>query len=117
VLEECFYKHTVDKVTIDKTTIATDSSICRIKENELFVKKRQYDLLDEAERQTHFTLAVGDIIVPEETDFEIDEYTSGKRSSDLLKEYKAYPGCFTIEVVNINTGGGRGNAHYKAKGV
>lgn len=117
VLTECFYKHTVDKVTLDKTTISTDASICRIKVRDNFVNKRQYDVLDDSEKTTHFTLAVGDIIVPEETDFEIDEYTAGKRSSDLLKEFKAYPGCFTIEVVNINTGGGRGNEHYKAKGV
>lgn len=117
LLEECFYKHTVEKVTTGDTTLTSDSSVCRIKVSDDFLPKREYDLLDNADKEVFFTLAAGDIIVPEEVDFEIDEYTRGKRSTDLVKEYKDYPGCFTIEIVDINTSGGRGNEHYKVKGM
>lgn len=117
LLEECFYQHTVEKVTTGDTTLTSDSSICRIKVSDYFLPKREYDMLDSSDKELFFTLAAGDIIVPEDVDFEIDEYTRGKRSSDLMKEYKDYPGCFTIEIVNINTGGGRGNEHYKVKGM
>ena len=62
-------------------------------------------------------MSIGDIIVAGETDFEIDEYVKGKRSSDLIAEYKEWPGCFTVKSVNINTGSGRGNEHYHARGI
>ena len=74
VLTECFYKHTAEKMTVDKTTISTDASICRIKVNDNYVNKRQYDALDDSEKVTHFTLAVGDIIVPEEAENELIRY-------------------------------------------
>lgn len=117
IIPECFYKHTVEKITTGGTTISSDVSICRIKVNANFVPKREYDTLSEEEKQTCFTLTGGDIVVPEGIDFELNEYSAGHRSSDLMKQYKAYPGCFTIESVSINVGGGRGNEHYKVKGV
>ena len=117
LLEECFYKHTVEKVTTGDTTLTSDSSICRIKVSDKFITKREYDMLDDSAKEVLFTLAAGDIIVPEEVDFEIDEYTRGKRSSDLIQEYKEYPGCFTIEIVDVKVSGGRGNEHYKVKGM
>lgn len=117
VITDCFYKHTVDKVTVGKTTIDTDSTICRIRVSDNFIDKKTWITLDDYEKSEKFTLGVGDIIIADETDFEIDEYVTGKRSSDLIKENKEWPGCFTIEMVNINVGGGRGNEHYHVKGV
>lgn len=117
VLDDCFYSHTLDKVTVNNTTISSDVSICRIRVSDDFVPKREYDALPEEGKTSRFTLSVGDIIVPEECDFEIDEYEKGKRSSDLKNTYKAYPGCFTADTVSINVGGGRGNEHYLARGV
>lgn len=117
VIDDCFYRHTLDKITMKNTTITSDVSVCRIRVSEDFIPKRQYDELDEISKATMFTVSVGDIVVPEETDFEIDDYKQGSRSSDLKEKFKAYPGCFTAETVSINVGGGRGNEHYLIRGV
>lgn len=117
VIANCFYKHTVEKMTVGKTTIDTDTTICRIRVSPDFVDKRTWLTLSDAEKAEKFTLGAGDIIVADATDFEIDEYTSGQRSSDLVKTNKEWPGCFTIETVNINVSGGRGNEHYHVRGV
>lgn len=117
VITDCFYKHTVEKVTVGKTTIDSNSSICRIRVSDNFVDKKSWNSLSDAEKVEKFTLSAGDIIVADEVDFEVNEYVSGIRSSDLIKENKEWPGCFTIEIVNINVGGGRGNEHYSVKGT
>lgn len=117
VITDCFYKHTVEKVTVGNTTISSNVSICRIRVNDAFVDKRAWNELPASDKRDMFTLSIGDIIVAGETEYEIDEYSKGSRSSDLLKEYKEWPGCFTVETVNINVGGGRGNEHYHARGT
>ena len=117
VITDCFYKHTVEKLTVGKTTIDTDSTICRIRVSDNFIDKKSWIELSDTEKLEKFTLGAGDIIVADETDFEIDEYTQGQRASDLIKANKEWPGCFTIESININVGGGRGNEHYHVMGV
>ena len=117
VIENCFYSHTQEEVTVGQSKIASDVSICRIRVNDSFKDKRSWNELNSSEKEQFFTLATGDIIVAGEVDFEIDEYQKDHRSSDLVKEYKEWPGCFTIKTVNINTGGGRGNEHYHVRGV
>ena len=130
-------------MTVNNTVITSDSTICRIRVSEAFINPRDWDALpDEAvigtsvigttigttigtsiigtsvidTKETRFTIRPGDIIIAGEVDFEIDEYTKGKRSSDLIAEYQSWPGCFTVETVSINVGGGRGNEHYSARG-
>lgn len=117
VITGCFYKHTVEKITVGKTTIDSNQTICRIRVSDNFIDKKSWMKLPSEEKAERFTLSVGDIIVADETDFEIDEYAQGKRSSDLINENKEWPGCFTAEVVNINVGGGRGNEHYHVRGT
>lgn len=115
VINDCFYKHTVDKIVVGETTIASNSTICRIRVSDDYINKGEWNELDD--KSSKFTLSSGDIIIAGEVDFEVDEYTKGKRSSDLIAKYKEYPGCFTVETVNINVGGGRGNEHYHVRGV
>ena len=117
VLEGCYYSHSLDKITVGKTTIASNVSVCRIRVNDSFIGKGDWIKLQDSERAEYFTLATGDIIVAGEIDFNIDEYTQGSRSSDMIKQYTEWPGCFTIESVSINTGGGRGNEHYHVRGT
>lgn len=116
VITDCFYKHTVEKVTVGNTTIDTNNTVCRIRVSDDFVGKKDWVKLSDIERAEKFTLSVGDIIVADEIEFEIDEYVNGQRASDLIKANKEWPGCFTIESVNINIGGGRGNEHYHVRG-
>jgi hypothetical protein len=117
VIQDCFYKHTIEKVTVGKTTLDSNVSICRIRVSDDFVDKKSWMSLSDTERAKKFTLSGGDIIVADETTFEIDEYLAGHRSADLIKENKEWPGCFMIETVNINVGGGRGNEHYHVRGT
>lgn len=116
VLNNCFYRHIIEKVTVGKTTLDSNVSICRIRVSDKFVDKKSWMKLSDDERAEAFTLSGGDIIVADETDFDLDEYTNGHRSSDLIKENRDWPGCFTIETVNINIGGGRGNEHFYVRG-
>ena len=117
VIENCFYSHTQNEIVLGQSKIASDVSICRIRVSDSFKDKRSWNQLNSSEKEQYFTLATGDIIVAGETDFEIDEYQKDHRSSDLVKEFKEWPGCFTIKTVNINVGGGRGNEHYHVRGV
>lgn len=116
VIEGCYYNHTVEKITVGKTTIDANISLCRIRVSEDFIDKKSWMKLDDAERMEKFTLSGGDIIVADGIETEVDEYVNGQRSSDLVKENKEWPGCFTIESVNINVGGRRGNEHYHVRG-
>ena len=117
IITDCFYKHTIEKVTVGNTTIDSNVTICRIRVTDDFIDKKSWLALSDAKRKEKFTLSAGDIIVADEIDFEIDEYANNQRSSDLIKENKDWPGCFTIETVNINVGGGRGNEHYHVRGT
>lgn len=117
VIPDCFYRHEIEKVTVGNTTIDSDTSICRIRVSDKFVDKRTWMALSDADKLESFTLSAGDIIVAGPSSFDVDEYTQGKRSSDLIRLNKEWPGCFTIETVNINVGGGRGNEHYHVRGT
>lgn len=117
VINNCFYKHTIEKITVGKTTIDSNVTVCRIRVSDDFVDRKSWLELSNAEKAEKFTLGAGDVIVADEIDFEIDEYTAGQRSSDLIKNNSEWPGCFTVETVNINVGGGRGNEHYHVRGT
>lgn len=117
VLTNCFWKYTGNKVTVGETTIESDSTICRVPINKNFREKHLWDNLQTIQRQSTFTFGVGDIIVRGNVDDTVDEYTSGKRSSDLLTKYKQMQGCMVIEKCSISVGQGRGNEHYYVKGV
>lgn len=116
VIPDCFYKHTVDKLNVGNVAINSTASICRIRASEDYIDKIEWKDLTDDEKSEKFTLSPGDIIVAGEIVFEIDDYTAGKRATDLTKD-KSYPGGFVIETVDINTGGGRGNEHYSARGT
>ena len=113
----CFWKYSGNKVVIDTTVLDTNSIICRIRKDDSFLEKHEWSALPNDEMSNYFTLGQGDIIVKGSVDDTINEYTSGKRSTDLLKKYKALQGCMEIEEFSNNTGGGRGNEHYYVRGV
>jgi len=116
-VEDCFWNNVHDKVTLGDTTLETDKTICRLRENSSFKEKYVWVNLPADVKENFFTLGQGDIIIRGEVDDVVDEYTSGHRSSDLVAKYKELQGCFEIEVVSINVGPGRGTPHYRAQGV
>ena len=83
VVENCFWKYTGDKITINNVVLDTNSIICRIPVNENFLEKYQWINIPNDEMSNYFTLGQGDIIVKGEVSDIIDEYHSGNRSSDL----------------------------------
>lgn len=117
VVSSCFWKYTGDKITIGQTVLETDNIICRIPKSDKFLEKYQWIAQPNDKMAEYFTLGAGDIIVKGEVDDDIDEYTSGSRSSDLVSKYKALQGCMEIQEVAINTGIGRNNEHYFVKGI
>ena len=117
VLSNCFWKRTTEKISLNNTILESDNVICRIPENESFRQKYDWLQIPNDQMQNYFTLGIGDIIVNGEVADEINEYTAGTRSNDVLKKY-ADLGTMTIESVRINTKTGvLFNRHYLAKGV
>lgn len=117
VLNNCFWKYTGDKISVGNTVIETNDIICRIPQNSKFLENFEWLAVPNDLMQNYFTLNSGDIIVKGDISDEIDEYKSGKRSSDLIAKYKELQGCMEIEQTAINTGAGRCNPHYYVKGV
>ena len=113
----CFWKYVGDKVTIGNTVLETNNIICRIPEHEAFLENYLWWALPNDEMSKHFTLASEDIIIKGEVTDEIDEYTKGHRSSDLIAKYKKLQGCMLVDTYAINIGGGRNEPHYYVKGI
>ena len=118
VVENCFWKYVNKTYTLrgadGGVLLETKDVICRIPEDDRFLSKREWNAL--SDKTDTFTLANGDIIVLGEVDDEIDEYTSGKRSTDLVTKYKQYDECIEIDtyVNNVQTGINLG--HYRVVG-
>ena len=117
VVEGCFWKYTGNKVVVGNTLLETKDIICRLRKNDKFLYKVDWIKQPNDKMPNFFTLSQGDIIVKGEVDDEINEYASGKRSTDLKKKYKAVRGCLEVQEWQDNTGGGRGNEHYYVKGI
>lgn len=116
VVVGAFWKNIGNKVTIDTTVIETDTIICRMRIDELFLPKHEWINLPNDEMDEYFTLGKGDIIIRDRVEDEVNEYSVGHKSTDLVNKYKDLQGCMTIDKVTINVGGGRGNEHYLVKG-
>jgi hypothetical protein len=117
IVPNCFWKYTENKLVVGETTIETSVILCRVPISKQFLEKYKWDELSETEKENYFTFGLGDIIVKGQVADEIDEYTSGSRSSDVLNKYKNLQGCAVVQQCSINAGVGRGNEHYLVKGV
>jgi len=117
VITGAFWKYIHEKVMIGQTVLETNSIVCRIRKDDRFLEKYEWLQKPNDEMENFFTLGKGDIIIKGEVDDEINEYQSGKRSTDLIAKYKELQGCMSIDECANNTGGGRGQEHYVAKGI
>lgn len=117
VVHDCFWKYSGNKVTIDDVVLDTKNIICRIPVNAEFLEKHEWIAIPNDQMHNYFTLSQGDIIVKGEVQDVINEYQPNTRSSDLKAKYKALQGCMEIQEWSNNTGGGRGNEHYFARGI
>lgn len=117
VVNNCFWKYNGTRVTINDVVLDTKEIICRIPINNAFLEKHEWIAKPNDEMDNYFTLGQGDIIVKGEVDDIINEYHANERSSDLISKYKSLQGCMEIHEWANNTGGGRGNQHYYARGL
>lgn len=115
VLYNCFWKYTGNRIVVGDTALETNTTMCRIPTNPMYLEKYQWD--DLADKYDYFTLSPGDIIVKGVVDDLIDEYEPGQRSTDLIAKYKKLSGCMVIEQCAVNAGPSRGLEHYYVRGV
>ena len=116
-IDNCFWKRVGSKTTIMDMQVDTESITCRIPKNSNFVEPFNWIDMADSELTDMFTLQQGDIIIKGECDFEIDEYKSGKRSTDLIAKYRKIQGCMEIKDVALNTMTGMLNPHYNVRGL
>ena len=116
VVTDCFWKLDGTTVRVGDVTLDSKSIICRIPKDEKFLEKQQWINLPNDQMGNYFTLSQGDIIIKGECTDEIDEYTAGHRSTDLLGKYRDFQACMEISEFSINTGQGRNNEHYLTRG-
>jgi len=113
---DCFWKMSGAEVNVGGTVLDSKSITCRIPKDDRFLEKQEWVKLPNDEMSRYFTLAPGDIIIKGECEEEIDEYTKGHRSTDLLGKYREYQACMEITEYSNNTGSGRNNEHYFVRG-
>lgn len=116
--ENCFWKYVNNSYTIRGSMITLDTKdvICRIPKTDKFVDKKTWRELKDEERKDYFTLANGDIIILGEVEDVIDEYTAGKRSTDLVAKYKEDDACIEIDTYVDNCQTGVNLEHYRIVG-
>ena len=112
-IDGCFWSYTGNKVKINNVSLDTSSTICRIREDDKFLPKYDWEQLPNDVMGDYFTLGRGDIIIKGDISDDIDEYVSGHRSTDLLSKYGKYQECIEVGTIAINVGGGRNNPHYR----
>lgn len=116
-VDGCFWKYTENRLTVGETVLESAVTLCRVPVSESFKERYEWESLQPAQRSKYFTFGPGDIVIKGAVDDVVDEYTAGRRSSDLLTKYRKLQGCMTVQRCAVNTGEGRGNEHYLVKGV
>lgn len=100
-LNKCFYKRTNNTVRVGDVRLQSDDTIIRIPAQSGYMPPYEWTKLPNDKKKNYLTMQSGDLIFLGDVSEEIDEYTSGKRSSDLITKYKAL-GSVYIKSVNIN---------------
>ena len=112
-IEECFFKDSQSLSSGGNVRKKSSEGIARIPEQTDYVSPSEWLKLSEQDRAKVFTLQVGDIIISGDVSDDIDEYTKGMRSSDLIAKYISL-GVLSIKTVNVNTFAP--GAHYFIRG-
>ena len=116
VITDCFWKASGDKVSIGQVELDSKSVLCRIPKDSKYMDRYDWVQLPNDQMSNYFTLGIGDIILKGNVNEEINEYVSGKRSSDILDKYRSFQKCMEVQNFAINTGTGRNDEHYYVRG-
>lgn len=120
-INNCFWKYVNNRNSLGRYAVASDvfdvkSVICRIPKDERYIDIVEWINSKDKDRSKHFTLNTGDFIILGEVDDVIDEYTKGRRATDILAKYKLYNKSCEIETFTVDTGRGRCCEHYNIVG-
>ena len=100
-LENCFYKSTNNKINVGSVQLQTDDNVIRIPEQRNYLTPFKWLELPNDKKGEFMTLQSDDLIFLGEVTEEIDEYTQGKRSNDIVKKYSSLGSVF-VNSVNVN---------------
>ena len=100
-LTDCFYKVTNNTVTVGSVKLQTNDNIIRIPAQIKYLSADKWQELPNDKKTEYLTLKGDDLIFLGDVSENIDEYTPGKRSSDIIEKYKAL-GSVVVTSVNIN---------------
>lgn len=121
VIKNCFWKQVNDLYNMGRYGMSTvgiqlevKEIVCRIPQDSRYVNKRTWKELEN--RDDYFTLANGDIIILGEVEDEINEYTIGQRSTDVLAKYKEVDEGLEIYTYVDNVRTGVTLPHYRVVG-
>ncbi len=112
-LSGCFYKRTNNNVSVGGVRLLTDTTTVRIPAQAGYLPPYLWNNQPNDRKRNNMTLQSGDLIFLGDVSDEIDEYTSGKRSSDLIAKYKALGSVF---VTSVNINDFMHGRHYLVKG-
>lgn len=112
-LSDCFYKSTNNTVNVGGVQLQTDDNIIRIPEHQSYLPPYKWLQLPNDKKGQAFTLKGGDLIILGNVADEIDEYTQGKRSTDIIKKYTSLGSVF---IKSVNTNNFVPGAHYLVRG-
>ena len=116
-IDGCFWKNTQNKISIGGTELETNNIISRIPQQSNYLPRGDWEQLPNDKMNQFFTLSSGDIVIKGNIDVEIDEYTQGKRSNDIIGKYKRLGECMVVDASSDNTGVSRCDPHYYITGA
>lgn len=113
VLTNCYWKYSDERLVAGRVRMDTNQSLCRVPVNPNYRDRYEWEQLTASGNTNYFTFGEDDIIIKGEVEDTIDEYTSGQRSTDLIRKYKRLQGCMIVDFCLNNTGPGLGLEHYR----
>lgn len=113
IIHDCFFKTTNSRINVGSVSISSDDTIVRIPAQECYIPPFDWNNLPNDIKRQYLTINKGDLIFLDAVSEDIDEYTPGKRSSDLIEKYNLL-GSITVNSININDFGPL--AHYFVRG-
>lgn len=112
-LNNCFYKSTNNTINIGGVQLQTDDNIIRIPEQPNYLPPYKWLQVPNDEKSQVFTLKGGDLIILGDVSEDIDEYTQGRRSTDIIKKYSLLGSVF---IKSVNSNDFMPGAHYLVRG-
>lgn len=99
-LENCFFKSTRNVSEGGGVQRATTDTVIRIPKQNNFLAPFEWVGLSDRDKANYLTLQEGDLIILGDVHEDIDEYTTGQRSSDLIAKYSTLGSVFVDSVRN-----------------